>query len=132
MGGLVISDGRVVAPASGMDAIGDVAVMDGQIAALPDLRSSDLNVKQLRHVSAASRRVRPSFARNSAAPRMKRAQGRPGTGWHPWSACSKKHAAEPQAQPRIPGLPCANGFNGFLRALPGDEFLFVTVATRIE
>ena len=33
-GGLVISDGRVVAPASGMDAIGDVAVMDGQIAAV--------------------------------------------------------------------------------------------------
>jgi hypothetical protein len=44
----------------------------------------------------------------------------------------KKHAAEPQAQPRIPGLPCANGFNGFLRALLGDEFLFVTVATWIE
>jgi len=78
MGGLVISDGRVVAPASGMDAIGDVAVMDGQIAALPDLRSSDLNVKQPRRVSAASRRVRPSFAGNSSAPQMKRAQGRPG------------------------------------------------------
>ena len=25
-----------------------------------------------------------------------------------------------------------NGFNGFLRALPGDEFLFATVAPRIE
>ncbi len=25
-----------------------------------------------------------------------------------------------------------NGFNGFLRALPGDEFLFVTVVSRIE
>jgi hypothetical protein len=25
-----------------------------------------------------------------------------------------------------------NGFNGFLRALPGDEFLFATVASRIE
>jgi len=34
MGGLVISGGRVVDPASGMDAIGDVAVMDGQIAAV--------------------------------------------------------------------------------------------------
>src|SRR5207249_8821273 len=34
MGGLVISGGRVVDPASGMDAIGDVAVVDGQISAV--------------------------------------------------------------------------------------------------
>src|SRR5258705_8165502 len=34
MGGLVISGGRVVDPASGMDAIGDVAVLDGRISAV--------------------------------------------------------------------------------------------------
>src|SRR4051794_1289462 len=34
MSGLVITGGRVVDPASGMDAIGDVAVVDGQIAAV--------------------------------------------------------------------------------------------------
>src|SRR5256885_9828596 len=34
MSGLVISGGRVVDPASGMDAIGDVAVLDGRIAAI--------------------------------------------------------------------------------------------------
>jgi predicted amidohydrolase len=34
MGGLVISGGRVVDPASGMDAVGDVAVLDGRIAAV--------------------------------------------------------------------------------------------------
>src|SRR5882672_2641283 len=34
MAGLVISGGRVVDPASGMDAIGDVAVLDGRIAAV--------------------------------------------------------------------------------------------------
>src|SRR2546427_791840 len=34
MSGLVISGGRVVDPASGMDAIGDVAVMDGRISAV--------------------------------------------------------------------------------------------------
>jgi N-acyl-D-aspartate/D-glutamate deacylase len=34
MGGLVISGGRVVDPASGMDATGDVAVVDGRIAAV--------------------------------------------------------------------------------------------------
>ncbi|WP_158932300.1 amidohydrolase family protein [Acidisphaera sp. S103] len=34
MGGLLISGGRVVDPASGMDGIGDVAVLDGKIAAV--------------------------------------------------------------------------------------------------
>ena len=34
MGGLVITGGRVVDPASGMDALGDVAVLDGRIAAV--------------------------------------------------------------------------------------------------
>ncbi|MBR0874197.1 amidohydrolase family protein [Bradyrhizobium tropiciagri] len=34
MGGLVISGGRVVDPASGMDAVGDVAIVDGKIAAV--------------------------------------------------------------------------------------------------
>src|SRR6201995_2960781 len=34
MAGLVITGGRVVDPASGMDAVGDVAVIDGRIAAI--------------------------------------------------------------------------------------------------
>src|SRR3954453_8761959 len=34
MGGLVISGGRVVDPLSGMDAVGDVALLDGRIAAV--------------------------------------------------------------------------------------------------
>jgi cytosine/adenosine deaminase-related metal-dependent hydrolase len=34
MGGLVISGGRVVDPASGMDAVGDVALLDGRIVAV--------------------------------------------------------------------------------------------------
>lgn len=34
MGGLVISGGRVVDPASGMDVVGDVALIDGKVAAL--------------------------------------------------------------------------------------------------
>jgi hypothetical protein len=38
-------------------------------------------------------------------------------------ACeNKKHASiVTTGSPEIPGLPCANGFNGFLRALPGDR-----------
>ena len=34
MGGVMISGGRVVDPASGMDAVGDVALLDGKIAAV--------------------------------------------------------------------------------------------------
>jgi len=34
MAGLVITGGRVVDPASGMDAVGDVAVLEGKIAAV--------------------------------------------------------------------------------------------------
>src|SRR5262245_22200999 len=34
MGGIMISGGRVVDPASGMDAIGDVAVVDGRMSAV--------------------------------------------------------------------------------------------------
>ena len=35
-----------------------------------------------------------------------------------------------QVQPERPGLPCANGFNGVLRDLPGVHDLLVTVAGR--
>jgi hypothetical protein len=31
-----------------------------------------------------------------------------------------------------PAFPRANGFNDLWRALPGDEFLFATIAARIE
>ncbi len=40
--------------------------------------------------------------------------------------------SSPRAHRDHPAFPHANGFNGFLRALPGDEFLFATVASRIE
>jgi hypothetical protein len=38
-------------------------------------------------------------------------------------ACeNRKHANKSTTgSPEIPGLPCANGFNGLLRALPGDR-----------
>ncbi len=35
--------------------------------------------------------------------------------------------SSPQVHRNNPAFPHANGFNGFLRALPGNEFLFVTV-----
>src|ERR1700761_6995362 len=49
---------------------------------------------------------RPSYRGETL--RNERAQGRPGTGWHPWPPCEEECTGqEPQAQPRIPGLPCA-------------------------
>jgi hypothetical protein len=32
--------------------------------------------------------------------------------------------------PDVPGLPCANGFNGFLRALPGEPGFVATIACK--
>lgn len=49
------------------------------------------------------------------------------------SPCATKmHTVVTTSPPEHPAFPHANGFNGFLRALPGDEFLFVTVAKRID
>jgi hypothetical protein len=38
-----------------------------------------------------------------------------------------KHTVVTTSTPTVTRLSPRNGFNGFLRALPGDEFLFVTV-----
>jgi hypothetical protein len=42
------------------------------------------------------------------------------------------HTVVTTVAPEITRLSPRNGFNGFLRALPGDEFLFVTVVERID
>jgi hypothetical protein len=66
------------------------------------------------------RRRRPSFAKARPS-ESERAQGRPGTGWHPWSACNKKARGRTtgSAEDTRPSL--HNGFNGFLRALLGGH-----------
>ena len=43
-----------------------------------------------------------------------------------------KHTVVTTSTPEITRLSPRNGFNGFLRALLGDEFLFVTVTKRID
>src|ERR1700704_4213537 len=63
---------------------------------------------------------------------MNEGAGKAGCPPHPWPACSKKHAVRTTGVAGIIRPSLRNGFNGFLRALPGDEFLFVTVAPRIE
>jgi hypothetical protein len=46
--------------------------------------------------------------------------GKAGCPPHPWSACNKKHAAEPQVQAESSGLPCAMVLQ-LIRDLPGDH-----------
>jgi hypothetical protein len=62
----------------------------------------------------------PELSKKFVPLSKRRAQGRPGAGRRPWSACNKKHAAEPQAQPRSPGLPCAMVLR-IIRDLPGER-----------
>jgi hypothetical protein len=49
---------------------------------------------------------------------------------HPQPVCiGSKHTVVTTVTPEITRHSLRNGFNGFLRALPGDEFLFVTVTS---
>jgi hypothetical protein len=72
------------------------------------------------HGRVFSRRVRARALRQPAS-RIERAQGRPGTGWHPWSACNKKARGRTTGFSRNTRPSLRNGFNGLLRALPGDR-----------
>jgi hypothetical protein len=45
----------------------------------------------------------------------------------PAAVCKKCAHGSHHEPTATPGIPARNGFNGILRALPGDEFLFVTV-----
>jgi hypothetical protein len=67
--------------------------------------------------------------RLACAPESMRAQGMPGARCTR-SPCAGKHTVDHRS-PAHPAFP-AQWFDGFLRALLGDEFLLVTVASRIE
>src|SRR6202011_3471545 len=57
--------------------------------------------------------------------------GKAGCPEHPQPVCiGSKHTVVTTVAPEITRLSPRNGFNGFLRALLGDEFLLVTVAER--
>ncbi len=49
---------------------------------------------------------------------MKRAQGRPGAGWHPRSVRRRRTRCGPQGSRGHPGLPCANGFTAYFVISP--------------
>jgi hypothetical protein len=57
-----------------------------------------------------------------------RAQGRPGAGGTRWSVRDKSAHGVDRWGGRSPGLPCADGFNGVLRALPGERCTIAPVA----
>ena len=77
----------------------------------------------------------PSFELCASCPRIRgRREDRAASATRSSACKNKKHADKsPQVCRTSPGLPCANGFNGFLRARPGDRALvspWVTTHTR--
>ena len=79
--------------------------------------------------SAISRRVAPELCQELVPPKTEGA-GKAGCPEHPQPVCiGSKHTVVTTSTPEITRLSPRNGFNGFLRALPGDEFLFVTVVS---
>jgi hypothetical protein len=73
---------------------------------------------------------RPSFAQGAPSKKT-RAQGRPGAGWHPRSVRDRNAHGVDHRCCRSPGLPCADGFNGVLRALLGERCTIAPVVLRM-
>jgi hypothetical protein len=66
-------------------------------------------------------------------PSQREGAGKAGRPEHPQPVCiGSKHTVVTTSTPENTRPSPRNGFNGFLRALPGDEFLFVTVVSRID
>ena len=75
--------------------------------------------------------IRPSFAFVSEPSRLEgRREGRAPAGTRS-PVCGKTRTGGPQVAPEQPGLPCADGFHGFLRALPGERCTIAPVALRM-
>src|SRR4051794_26354976 len=65
-------------------------------------------------------------------PQKTEGTGKAGCPEHPQPVCiGSKHTVVATVAPEVTRLSPRNRLNGFLRALPGDEFLFVTVADRL-
>jgi hypothetical protein len=76
--------------------------------------------------------MRPKLCTNMV-PQKTEGAGKAGCPLHPQPVCKcSKHTVVTTGTPEITRLSPRNGFNGFLRALPGDEFLFVTVVSGLR
>jgi hypothetical protein len=85
------------------------------------MTSSPLLAMTLSHNSTFSRRDAPKLCMNPS-PRIARAWGMPGARCARSRACSVVNTrVSHRRPPGSPGIPARNGFNGFLRALPGDR-----------
>jgi hypothetical protein len=80
------------------------------------------------HGCAFPRQVLPESCFCSSPNGGQRAQGRPGAGGTRWSVRDKSAHGVDRWGGRSPGLPCADGFNGVLRALPGERCTIAPVA----
>jgi hypothetical protein len=91
-------------------------------------------VKQPRHASSFSRHELPELCEEFVRPEIKRARGMPGAQCTRSLVCAggSKYAHQySQRRHRIhPAFP-TQWFSRLIRDLPGDEFLFATVASRI-
>jgi hypothetical protein len=58
--------------------------------------------------------------------------GNAGCPLHPWAPCEVSTGVGPQVHRESPGIPARNGFNGFLRALPGDRAFLSPSSARCE
>jgi hypothetical protein len=73
------------------------------------------------HTFAFTRRIAPEFCK-IVPPNEIRAQGTPGARCTHGPCAEKMHTVATTGSPEITRRPLRNGFNGFLRALLGDEF----------
>ena len=78
----------------------------------------------------AARRARGLLFVSHPRKRQGRREGRAQAGTRRSVRCKNAHGVDHRCC-RSPGLPCANGFNGVLRALPGERCTIAPVALRM-
>ncbi|MBB4262094.1 hypothetical protein GGD64_006151 [Bradyrhizobium sp. CIR3A] len=84
-----------------------------------------------RHASTFSRLLSPELCCSFRPVKDQRAQGRPGAGGTRGPRAWKNAHGVDYRRCRSPGLPCADGFNGVLRALLGERCTVAPVALRM-
>jgi hypothetical protein len=72
--------------------------------------------------SFSRRRLRPSCCQYATL-RKQRARGRPGAGWRPWSACSKKARGRTTGAAEITRPSLRDGFTAYTSSPRGPAFL---------
>src|SRR3954471_24012957 len=98
-----------------------MAVMAGLVPAIHVLLAPRVHIKQkpIMRVLVLAARMRPSCARRFA--REGRGECRVPTHPQPRMQSKKAYELVTTGKPDEPGIPARDGFNGFLRDLPGDR-----------